>query len=82
MLGITVFTTFLAYGKLRLHDQLQLSGCELGQGRRQGPSALQGFGKGSLGSSVGPVTTDQLCQMSYLPAGQLCFCICETGLMI
>lgn len=73
MLGITVFTALLAYGKLRLHDQLQSSGCELGQGWGQGPSALQGFGKGALGFSVGPITTDQLCQMSYLPAGQLCF---------
>ena len=82
MLGITVFTTLLAYGKLRLRDQLQPLGCELRQRWGQGPSALQGVGKGALGSSVGPVTTDQLCQMSYLPARQLCFCICETGLMI
>lgn len=65
MLGVTVFTVLLAYGKLRLGDRLQ-AGCELGlasrgQGWGQGPSALQGFRKGALGSHVGSATTDQLC---------------------
>ena len=66
MLGVTIFTAFLAYGKLWLGDQLQPAGCELGlasrgQGWGQGPSALQGFGKGALGPHVGSATTDQLC---------------------
>ena len=43
MLGITVFTALLAYGKLRLHDQLQPSGC-------RGPLLSRALGKELWGS--------------------------------